>query len=58
MNTELSKEMRELIEEILDEFDFEIVHRTMKASNGLGMARSSRQALVTCDAWQGDYCRN
>lgn len=31
MNTELSKEMRELIEEITDEFDFEIVHRTMKA---------------------------
>jgi len=31
MNTELSKEMRELIEEITDEFDFEKVHRTMKA---------------------------
>lgn len=33
MNTELSKEMRELIEEITDEFDFEKVHRTMKALN-------------------------
>lgn len=31
MSTELSKEMRELIEEITDEFDFEKVHRTMKA---------------------------
>lgn len=33
MNTELSKEMRELIEDITDEFDFEKVHRTMKALN-------------------------
>lgn len=31
MKPELSKEMGELVEEILDEFDFEIVHRTMKA---------------------------
>jgi hypothetical protein len=31
MRHELSKEMRELIEEITDEFDFEVVHRTMKA---------------------------
>ena len=31
MRPELSKEMGELVEEILDEFEFELVHRTMKA---------------------------
>lgn len=31
MRPELSKEMGELVDEVLDEFDFEKVHRTMKA---------------------------
>jgi hypothetical protein len=31
MKHELSKESGKLIDEIMDEFDFEIVHRTMKA---------------------------
>jgi len=33
MRAELSKEMGELVNEILDEFEFEKVHRTMKALN-------------------------